>query len=953
MEGLSPKRKNRIFIAKIDLPALLAFAFFAGLIFFYLIPGFEKAMMERKRMLIHEITSTAYSMLEYYHSLEVQGALESEEAKTQAKSAISSIRYGETHKDYLWITDRFPRMIVHPYRPDLNGKDLTDFHDSKGKTIFVEFVNAVSSTGESYVDYMWQWNDDSTLIVPKLSYVKLFEPWGWIIGTGIYIEDVRSEIHRMEFRALLISGIIGLVIIILLAAISRQSHRLEEKRTRAEEELKKSRELYRTLAEAASEGVMIWSGQGLQANKTLLSWLGFTEEELQALTIQEIFSAPEIQVFNDSNTLYEELGTRRYVECALTMKNGNHVESHADFSRILLGDMKAVMIVVRPIQSVVVRPGLSPRTPLLDIIGTGFFRTTYGRKNHFLYASKPTLDILGFSNFHDLHLHTIESFFADPFQLKEFSSALAARESIFGKAFLLKRKSGDAFWALISVMVIESDAPEAECEGTIEPLAAFVVQQNTPWVDLNSYSASFIMEASVSAIMRPPVECPENLSAARVVSVMKENNTRFIVVTNKNGEPMGVVDATMIGFRLAEGGSPETEIFRWMSSPPDIIRDHMHINEAFGRIQDSLIKGLLVISESGTVTGTITHSELSNAFFTAPRLLIEEIGKAGSAAALHHSFLDSRKMAVSMLLGHADPYAISLFLSAIADAICQRILTLCTEKAGDPPCRFAFIQMGSAGRREQTLLTDQDNAIIFEDCEEEELKKNETYFHALGKSVNEMLALAGFHLCKGNNMAGNPMWCQPVNKWKKYFFDWIRMPGPSELLEVSIFFDFRFCYGDNSLSEELREYVQTDLNTNDIFFHHLTSALKQFNPSVSMLSGGTLDTKKLLMAITGIVRLYALKYRITGISTLERVLELHAGKYMDYHFLGDTIKVWKNLTSLRLSHQASCLEKGSEPDNIVDLQLMDSTMRCFAEQAIVTINNMMLKVGSDFYTDTF
>jgi len=78
----------------------------------------------------------------------------------------------------------------------------------------------------------------------------------------------------------------------------------------------------------------------------------------------------------------------------------------------------------------------------------------------------------------------------------------------------------------------------------------------------------------------------------------------------------------------------------------------------------------------GTVTGTITLSELLNAFFTAPRLMIEEIGKAGSAAALHHSFLDCRKMAVSMLLGHADPYAISLFVSAIADAICQRVLNL-------------------------------------------------------------------------------------------------------------------------------------------------------------------------------------------------------------------------------------------------------------------------------------
>ena len=226
------RSRRRIFILKIDLPALLAFAFFAGLIFFYLIPGFEKVMMDRKRNLIHEITSSAYSLLEHFHSLELEGTLNQEEAKEQAKTAISTIRYGETLKDYFWITDMYPIMIAHPYRPDLNGSDLTGFRDSNGKAIFVEFVKAVSVSGESYVDYMWQWNDDSTRNVPKLSYVKLFKPWGWIIGTGIYIEDVKSEIHRMELRAMIISGIIGIVIIILLIVISGRVIKLNKKGTK-------------------------------------------------------------------------------------------------------------------------------------------------------------------------------------------------------------------------------------------------------------------------------------------------------------------------------------------------------------------------------------------------------------------------------------------------------------------------------------------------------------------------------------------------------------------------------------------------------------------------------------------------------------------------------------------------------------------------------------------------
>src|SRR3990172_5433100 len=105
MEQKSSKLRKRFFILKIDLPALLAIALFAGLIFFYLIPGFEKAMMDRKRIMIHEMTASAHSLLTYYHTLETKGTLGAKAAKEQARSAIGTIRYGETLKDYFWITD--------------------------------------------------------------------------------------------------------------------------------------------------------------------------------------------------------------------------------------------------------------------------------------------------------------------------------------------------------------------------------------------------------------------------------------------------------------------------------------------------------------------------------------------------------------------------------------------------------------------------------------------------------------------------------------------------------------------------------------------------------------------------------------------------------------------------------------------------------------------------------
>ncbi|MCU0378322.1 MAG: DUF294 nucleotidyltransferase-like domain-containing protein [Bacteroidales bacterium] len=946
----NPVKAKRRFLVKVDLPAVLAFILFAGMIFLYLIPAFEKVMMDRKRNLIHEMTSSVYSLMEHYQAMEAEGLLDSIAARAEARSAINAIRYGKDLKDYFWITDMYPRMIAHPYRPDLNGKDLTDFHDSMGKAIFVEFVKAVSSEGESYVEYMWQWNDDSTRIVPKLSYVRLFEPWHWVVGTGIYIEDVRTEIRMMEMRALLISGVFGLVILSLLVAISRQSHKLEIKRSSAEEELRKSRELYRTLAEAASEGVVIWSRQGLQANKTLLSWIEYTEDELQQLKISDIISSQDFAVTNDPEALFDELSTRLYLVCQLRIKNGSIINAHADLSGILLGDNKAVMVVIRPVKNLSTYPDMPPPDPLLNYITTGFFRITYGKKARFTDATKPVLDMLGFFDLQELKHQTVESLFADQLQLMEFRHSLAERENIYGREIVLRTSNGTLIRALLSIIIVEAGAEEIWCEGTIEPLSVASMSPEIPVSRSADFAAAIMMSTPVAAYMRLHVECSENTPVSRILTLMDENDISVVTVVNKSGIPMGVIDSAMIGFRLAEGASSETEAFRLMQSPPAFIKGTAPLEEAFGRMRNKDVKCLLVTTNENKIAGVVTLRELTHAYSLTPRLLKSEIARAGSAGALRSCFLNSRKTAIAMLLGHADPWSVSLQLSSTADEICRRVLEICIEEMGIPPCRFAFIQTGSAGRMEQSLLTDQDNAFILENLAGKDLDQAHKYFLALGKKVNIMLAAAGYHLCKGDNMAGNPKWCQPVETWKSYFSDWIRTPGPSELLEVSIFFDFRYSYGDQSLCNELRDYVKRSLRTNDIYFYHMSLAWKQLAPSASILGEEKTDIKRILMPLTGIIRLYALKHGLDSLSTLDRILDLYKGKYIDGRLLLNTLRAWKNLTAIRLLHQASCIERGIEPDNHADFLFRESHLRYSAAQAIDEINNLILKAGNDFHS---
>jgi len=137
-----------------------------------------------------------------------------------AKKRISELRYGPEDKDYFWINDMNPKMIMHPIKPDLNGKDLSDFKDPNGKHLFNEFVKVCRERGEGFVDYMWP-KPGYDKPVAKLSYVKLFKPWNWILGTGIYLDGIKAvEIQKTrEIQSAIArqrNGLIGIIIILFV-----------------------------------------------------------------------------------------------------------------------------------------------------------------------------------------------------------------------------------------------------------------------------------------------------------------------------------------------------------------------------------------------------------------------------------------------------------------------------------------------------------------------------------------------------------------------------------------------------------------------------------------------------------------------------------------------------------------------------------------------------------------
>ena len=190
---------------------------------------------------------------------------------------------------------------------------------------------------------------------------------------------------------------------------------------------------------------------------------------------------------------------------------------------------------------------------------------------------------------------TIDTFFVDPFQFRSIRSALAAKENIYGKEVLLQRINGEEFRALINVVVVENDSMGMWCEGSIEELSASHSKQNRPFVGLETFSATFIMDAPVSSIMSSPFYSAGDTSVKKCASIMKENNVKNIIVLNQDGSPAGIIDSGTIGLRLSEGALPETEISEWMVSPVTFISDDSRIIEAFSQIGKCKARCLLAI----------------------------------------------------------------------------------------------------------------------------------------------------------------------------------------------------------------------------------------------------------------------------------------------------------------------------------------------------------------------
>ncbi|MDP4491835.1 methyl-accepting chemotaxis protein [Vibrio sp. AH4] len=205
--------RNRLFLLTAVILLLLAIPF--GIT----VKDYRSDLMLEKQSQTQHLVETAYTLLEHYAQQATQGALSTKQAQAAAKQAIAQLHYG--NNDYFWINDAQPAMVMHPMKPDLNGKDLRSFKDPNGKALFIEMVKVAQQSQQGVVEYQWP-KPGAEQPVDKVSYVKLFKPWGWIIGTGIYVDDVNALVMQ-RLSSVFVWVIATLILLIAFASLIGRS----------------------------------------------------------------------------------------------------------------------------------------------------------------------------------------------------------------------------------------------------------------------------------------------------------------------------------------------------------------------------------------------------------------------------------------------------------------------------------------------------------------------------------------------------------------------------------------------------------------------------------------------------------------------------------------------------------------------------------------------------------
>lgn len=945
------------FHLRIFLPTILSMLLFILTIFLILIPRYQQNIMDGKREMIKELTNAALSILSKYETDEREGILDREEAQKTAISRIQYLRYGNENKDYFWITDMHPTMIVHPFRNDLNGQDLTNFTDPHGKKLFVEFVEVVKKSQEGYVDYMWQWKDDSLHIVPKLSYVKIFKPWGWVIGTGVYIEDVKKEISALTASMVRISIGISIALAALLFYIFNQSITSERKRIEAEGELHKSREKFRTLVEAATEGLlMVIDGKISFSNSVISKMTGYESDELTHLSLHQMISNTNNKDIIDAFS--EETVKEGKYELNLARKNGGLLEVLVTSSKTEFYGKTVNIIIVKDIS--IEGNNSIPSVEYQKLISTleiGFFKAAIHSKGNFIYANQTAIRMLGYDTFEDLASVPVLGLLSDHEERINIRNQLLEHGFLKNKILRIHTKKGAALFVAVSMVVVNKEnQDDLICDGIMEDIT-HQENQKARYEHLiaDLQAQHLILHRQVNEFVRPVGSIDADATISDVLKNLSKSDAGSLLLTKNGKDVLGILTHTDVQKRIYELQlSLDNPAYLIMSSPVRYISETMPVVDALRIGESKNIHHLVVRNASQEIKGILRIDDVYREAVGSGYPFDDGIQKAETPDDLRKGYINFRHFIHPIVKSEVSTKIITRITTSFSDALIHKIIQMAIDEVGQPPVDFSFICLGSEGREEETLLTDQDNAIIYEDVPAINEKEVKAYFNTLGEKICNTLNHAGYTFCAGNIMAKNPKWCGPLSLWEHYFTNWMALPEQQQLLDASIFFDFRNVYGPEVFTEKLHQLIAANAREYPLFLYHLANNTVQTKVEhlptgiLSEKNADIVDLKNALVPIIMFARTYALQNDIRCSNTIDRLTALKEQRLVSEATIDDIVYSYNFLMKLRFRNQVFLSEKNLPLTNQLHYKTLPEQEIYLLKKVLSSIRDYQNKVKTDF-----
>ena len=386
------------------------------------------------------------------------------------------------------------------------------------------------------------------------------------------------------------------------------------------------------------------------------------------------------------------------------------------------------------------------------------------------------------------------------------------------------------------------------------------------------------------------VTCSSATSAKEIAQIMTKKNVGAILVV-EDKLPIGIITDKDLRDKIVTGEySIASSASVIMSSPVITYPKNLTTTQAQMAMMKSNISHIC-LTKDGTpntkAVGILSKHDVMVSIGNNPAVLIKAVKRAKK----YKEIKPIRASIMHLLQGYIDqniPITLtSKIITELNDVCIQQVIAISLKKmATPPPVKFAWLAMGSQGRSEQLLQTDQDNALVYEDVAEELKEKTKKYFLDLATHVNKGLFEIGYDYCPAEMMASNPKWCLSLEEWKKTVHHWITNTGKDEVLLSFIFFDYSLSYGDSEIANKLSDFILEDIKANPVFYLHLVSGALQspsptgfFRQFLLEQDGANKDSfdikRRALMPLSDAARVLILSHSVKSISnTPERFEKL-------------------------------------------------------------------------------